>query len=78
MAVEDQGDRSEMSIGKTMMLEEEAMAKLFSASDCSGTQENQICTVNVPRHKVGLLHTIHRNSSPCSCEHITRSIPLLF
>lgn len=45
-----------MSIGKTMMLEEVAMAKLFSASDSSASQENQICIVNVPRHKVGLWH----------------------
>lgn len=55
-----------MSIGKTMMLEEVAMAKLFSASDSSASQENQICIVNVPRHKVGLLNTIHRNSYPHS------------
>lgn len=51
MAVEDQGDRSEMSIGKTMMLEEVAMAKRFSASDSSASQESQICIVNVPSTK---------------------------
>lgn len=39
-----------MSIGKTMMLEEVAMAKLFNASDSSASQENQICIVNVTRH----------------------------
>lgn len=78
MAVDDQGGRSEMSIGKTTMLEEVAMAKLFSASDSSASQEKQICIVNVPRHKAGLLHTVHSNSYPRSCGHILRSIPLCF
>lgn len=43
------------------MLDEVAMAKLFSASDSSASQESQICIVNGPRHKIGLLHTIYRN-----------------